>query len=136
MFVRFKCPHTSISWVCVYLCVRVCGGKGGGVKDKGVSGHFLVKLIWQSRELQVWIKLREEKKLRYLKLNNISPQWFKLLECSLLWSCSQENEEDICMWWNNDHHHSHWEPKGCSGWSTDAGELSLCVQRFLQDLCY
>lgn len=51
-------------------------------------------------------------------------------------SRSQENEEDIRMWWINDHHHSNWKSQGSPRWSADAREIPLCLQRLLQALCY
>lgn len=51
-------------------------------------------------------------------------------------SRSQENEEDIRMWWINDHHHSNWKSQGSPRWSADAREIPLCLQRLLQGLCY
>ena len=72
------------------------------------------------------------KKVRYWK----PEQWHKLLHHPLHWSCSQENEDLVCVQRLDGHLYSHRETKGWwTGWP-DAREIQLCVQGLLQDLCH
>lgn len=128
-------------FVCV--CVRERGG-GGEVlvryKENWRVRPFPCQTFLTKQRISSLNQVKRIKRTKQVCFWKSPQQSISDLNCfniilNFLRSLAQENEEDICMRWFNDHHHSHWESQERSRGSTDAGEISLCVQRYLQDFC-
>lgn len=132
------------------VCMQAfCGCEkqgGGGWGDRQRRRQLMYQVISfsnpkkrQRGEIQVWFDLRDQKKKkkRYYLCCRKPQQLPSATSCFNARSpCSQENEEDICMRWVDDHHYSNWKPPGSQRWSAHAGEIPLRLQRLLQGVCH